>query len=74
MRIIREPTEYYFADVKIGTVFAGNENIYMAIGSITESELGLEFNAVNLETGELAYFSEADFVQLVDAELSVRPR
>lgn len=73
MKIVREPTDYYFADVKPGMVFAGKENIYMAIESIIDHGLGLELNAVNLETGELAYFAEADFVQLVDAELSVKP-
>ena len=73
MKIVRELTDCYFADVKPGTVFVGKENIYMAIKPITENDLGFDFNAVNLETGELTYFSESDFVQLVDAELYVRP-
>lgn len=72
MKIVKESADHYFADVKPGTVFAGKENIYMAIEPIIDQGSGLEVNAVNLETGKLVHFSDADFVQLVDAELSVR--
>lgn len=73
MRIVRELTDCYFADIKPGTVFAGKENIYMVIKPITDCDLGVKLNAVNLETGELIHYLDEDFVQLVDAELYVRP-
>ena len=68
----RKPTNYQFKDVEPGTVFAREDTLYMAIEPITENDLGLDLNAVNLETGELAYYCDTDFIQLVEAELCVR--
>lgn len=68
----RKPTNYQFMDVEPGTVFARDEKLYMAIEPIKENDLGVELNAVNLETGELAHYLDSDFIQLVEAELCVR--
>ena len=67
----RKP-EDYFGNIEPGTVFARGDSIYMAIEPITENDLGVELNAVNLETGELAHYLDTDFIQVVDAELCVR--
>lgn len=68
----RKPTNYQFMDVEPGTVFARGEKLYMAIEPIKENDLGVELNAVNLETGELAHYLDTDFIQFVEAELCVR--
>lgn len=68
----RKPTNYQFKDVEPGTVFAIGDHIYMAIELIEEKESGVFLNAVNLETGELTYYFDSDFIQLVEAELCVR--
>ena len=68
----RKPTNYQFMDIEPGTVFAREDTLYMAIEPITENDLGVFLNAVNLETGELAHYLDTDFIQLVDAELCVR--
>ena len=64
----RKPVNYCFGDIEPGTVFAREDTLYMAIEPITENDLGVELNAVNLGTGEL----DNDFIQLVEAELCVR--
>ena len=68
----RKPINYQFKDVEPGTVFAKGEKLYMAIEPITEKDLGIELNAVNLETGEFVHYCDTDFIQLVEAELCVR--
>ena len=68
----RKPTNYQFKVVEPGTVFAREDTLYMAIEPIAENDLGVELNAVNLETGELAHYLDSDFIQLIDAELCVR--
>ena len=44
----------------------------MAIELIEEKESDAFLNAVNLETGELTYCFDTDFIQPVEAELCVR--
>ena len=68
----RKPVNYNFGDIEPGTVFAVKDSIYMAIELIEEKESGVFLNAVNLETGELAYYFDTDFIQLVEAELYIR--
>ena len=68
----RKPVNYCFGDIEPGTVFAREDTLYIAIEPITENDLGVELNAVNLETGELAHYLDNDFIQLVEAELCVR--
>lgn len=68
---LRKPGDF-FGDIEPGTVFAVEDNIYMAIEPIEEKELGVFLNAVNLETGELAHYFDTDFIQVVEAELCVR--
>lgn len=68
----RKPVNYCFGDIEPGTVFAREDTLYMAIEPITENDLGVELNAVNLETGELAHYFDTDFIQIVEAELCVR--
>lgn len=68
----RKPVNYNFGDIEPGTVFAIGDRIYMAIELIEEKESGVFLNAVNLETGELAYYFDTDFIQVVEAELCVR--
>ena len=68
---LRKP-EDYFGNIEPGTVFAVEDNIYMAIEPIEEKELGAFLNAVNLETGELAHYFDTTAIQIVDAELCVR--
>lgn len=68
----RKPTTYQFMDIDPGTVFAREETLCMAIEPIKRNDLGVEFNAVNLETGELVRYLDSDFIQLVNAELCVR--
>lgn len=68
----RKPVSYNFGDIEPGTVFAIEDRIYMAIELIEEKESGVFLNAVNLETGELAYYFDTDFIQIVEAELCVR--
>lgn len=67
----RKPTNYQYLDIEPGTVFAKGDTIYMAIEPM-DVDCGLSVNAVNLETGELTFCMDADFIQLVDAELCVR--
>ena len=68
---LRKP-EDYFGNIEPGTVFAIEGRFYMAIDLIEEKETGISLNAVNLETGELAYYFDTTAVQIVDAELCVR--
>lgn len=68
---LRKP-EDFFGNLTPGTVFSVNDAFYMAIEPITENDLGVELNAVNLETGELAHYLDNDFIQVVEAELCVR--
>lgn len=68
----RKPCNYCFSDVEPGTVFAVDNSIYMAIEPVKEKELGVLANAVNLDTGELIYYFDTDFIQIVEAELCVR--
>lgn len=68
----RKSPSYCFGDTEPGTVFAVDDSIYMAIEPIENKTLGMPLNAVNLETGELTYYFETDFIQIVDAELCVR--
>ena len=68
----RKPCNYCFSDVEPGTVFAVDNGIYMAIEPVKEKELGVLANAVNLDTGELIYYFDTDFIQIVEAELCVR--
>lgn len=67
----RKPGDY-FKNIELGTVFAIEDRICMAIELIEEKESGAFLNAVNLETGELTYCFDTDFVQPVEAELCVR--
>ena len=67
----RKPGDY-FGNIEPGTVFAIEDRICMAIELIEEKESGVFLNAVNLETGELAYYFDTDFIQIVEAELCVR--
>ena len=67
----RKPGDY-FKNIELGTVFAIEGRICMAIELIEEKESGAFLNAVNLETGELAYYFDTDFIQVVEAELCVR--
>ena len=67
----RKP-EDYFGDIEPGTVFVVNGTFYMAIEPIEEHERRVLLNAVNLETGELAYYFDTTIIQLVEAELHVR--
>lgn len=69
---LRKPCNYWFSDVEPGNVFAVDNSIYMAIEPVKEKELGVLANAVNLETGELTYYFDTDFIQIVEAELCVR--
>ena len=67
----RKPEEY-FGNIEPGTVFALEDNFYMAIKPIEEAELGNTLNAVNLETGQLTYFFDTSTIQIVEAEFHVR--
>ena len=67
----RKP-EDYFGNIEPGTVFALEDNFYMAIRPIEEAELGNTLNAVNLETGQLTYFFDTSAIQIVKAEFHVR--
>lgn len=67
----RKP-EDYFGNIEPGTVFVVENSVYMAIEPIEEKELEVLLNAVNLETGELAYYFDDTAIQIVDAELCVR--
>ena len=63
--------EEYFGNIEPGTVFALEDNFYMAIKAIKEAELGNTLNAVNLETGQLTYFFDTSAIQIVKAEIHV---
>ena len=65
-------SEEYFGNIEPGTVFALEDNFYMAIKPIEETELGNTLNAVNLETGQLTYFFDTSAIQIVKAEIHVR--
>ena len=65
-------SEDYFGNIESGTVFALEDNFYMAIKPIEETELGNTLNAVNLETGQLTYFFDTTAIQIVKAEIHVR--
>ena len=64
----------YFKNIELGTVFAIEDRICMAIEPIEEKGLGVYLNAVNLDTGELAHYFDTDSIQLVEAELCVRDK
>ena len=67
----RKPGDY-FKNIDLGTVFAIEGRICMAIELIEEKESDVFLNAVDLETGELTYYFDTDFIQPVEAELCVR--
>ena len=67
----RKPEEY-FGNIEPGTVFTLEDNFYMAIKPIEETELGNTLNAVNLETGQLIYCFDTTAIQIVKAEFHVR--
>ena len=64
-------SEDYFGSIEPGTVFCVDGSFYMAIDLIEEKELSVHFNAVNLDTGGLAYYLDTDLIELVKAELCV---
>ena len=66
----RKPEEY-FGNIEPGTVFALEDNFYMAIKPIEETELGNTRNAVNLETGQLRKFNKDDRVTAVSVECNI---
>ena len=65
-------SEDYFGNIEPGTIFALEDNFYMAIKPIEETELGNTLNAVNLETGQLIYCFDTTAIQIVKAELHIR--
>ena len=68
----RKSVSHNFGDIEPGTVFAIGDRICMAIELIEEKESDVFLNAVDLETGELTYYFDTDFIQPVEAELCVR--
>ena len=69
---LRKLPTYNFGDINPGTVFSVDDGIYMAIEPVWVKDSGVPLNVVNLDTGELTYYFDTDFIQLVEAELCVR--
>ncbi len=67
---LRKP-DNYFGDIEPGTVFAIEEDFYMAIEPIEEKDFGNPLNAVNLGTGELTYYFDTTAIQIVKTQLCV---
>ena len=59
-----------FAEVPAGSVFWCNDNFYMRLYKTYEIE-DLSYNAIQLDTGRLAYFSDNVPITFVSAELIV---
>lgn len=59
----------FFRCVVAGEVFKYGEGIYMRIETITNTDIW--YNAVNLNSGSLASFSDNDAIELVDAQLTL---
>lgn len=59
-----------FETVVAGEVFRYGEGIYMRIETVT-SVMGIYFNAVILNSGDLASFDDDDTIESVDAQLTV---
>lgn len=59
-----------FKCVVAGEVFKYKECFCMRIENIT-NDIGICYNAVNLDSGDLASFDDDDTIELVDAQLTI---
>ena len=59
-----------FNTIVAGEVFRYGDGIYMCIETVT-SVMGIYFNAVSLNSGNLVSFDDNDTIELVDAQLTV---
>lgn len=58
-------TTFYFREIEEGTVFiSGDGDVCMKTGYIKDNDGNEECNAVILETGELTFFEDHEFVTL----------
>lgn len=60
-----QQTILYFGEIEEGTVFISCDgDVYMRTGYIKDNDSVEECNAVLLETGELTFFEDHEFVTL----------
>lgn len=62
-----------FDDLICGAVFRTGNIFYMKTDPVDENGTDIGVNAVNLSTGELAYFPSSTDVEILNAELTVTP-
>lgn len=59
-----------FRTIVAGEVFKYEDCFCMRIETMT-SDIGIWYNAVNLDSGDLASFDDDDVIELVDAQLTI---
>lgn len=64
-------TEYNFSQINQGELFECNSDIFMKINEVNDAEWGA-FNAVNLDDGDVDYFTNYTKVHKATAELLVK--
>lgn len=70
MKVIKKREENVnIADLSVGDTFENNGRYYIKICHIV-SECGAEYNAVNLETGELFYYCPEGTIRKVNLTAS----
>lgn len=68
--IYKGKTKNLFKCVVAGEVFKYEDCFCMRIETIT-NDIGIWYNAVNLDSGDLASFDDNDAIEEVDAQLTV---
>lgn len=72
MKIINKRKEHEkFEQIKEGTVFIHDNEVYMKTFSTYCDDCGDYDNAVNLNNGELSFFCEDELILVVNAELII---
>lgn len=71
-------TEHYFEKLSIGATFVcpadvGHDSpyIYMALKEVTDSDTGEVYNAVEIGSGEFAYFEDGDLIKKIKVEAHI---
>lgn len=59
-----------FKCVVAGEVFKYKDCFFMRIGTMT-SDIGIRYNVVNLDGGDLTSFDDNDAIEEVDAQLTI---
>lgn len=71
MTVNRPDRTVIFGEYRPGEVFMQDNKYFLCIEEVETSDYSY-FNAINLETGETAYFDEGTLVNLCRVELEVK--